>query len=298
LDQSVVAVSSIYPNRVHDPASMDMLMARTDLSLHWFTASFVDMNGEPHASLVFPQPVVISAGCDTAKAGQCMLGSSSTISLVFTSTLPAQTVAPPIPAAAGDRVTVILQSIAPIDPVFVDLFNRHAEKIDTINLRPEDFNPRFDVYRFDANGALADALKLSVVPASTLDFGHVVNLIGYKIQTARLKPGGTIEVITYWRSTAFFDKEAVLFTHVLTGDPQTPVLAQQDSLDVPSWQWIPGDAFAQVHRFAIPPAVKPGTYPLEVGIYTSEDNQRLSLYDQAGSIIGDHFVIGSVTVVP
>ncbi len=301
-DQSVVAISSIYPNSPHDPASMQMLLNRNDLSLHWFTSSFVDADGVPHASLVFPQPITSAAACDAANLGKCVVTSTATISPVFTSTLSSQTVGSTSPStiqpSLNDRVTVILQSISPIDPVFADIFNRHAEKIDTINLRPDDFNPRFDVYRFDSNGALADALKLSVVPTSTLDFGHDLNLIGFKIQAPHLRPGDTVEVITYWRVTAFFDKEAVLFTHALSGDAQRPVLAQQDSLDVPSWQWIPGDAFAQVHRFIIPNNTQPGTFPLEVGIYTREDNQRLPLYDQNGSVIGDRFVIGSITVAP
>jgi hypothetical protein len=177
------------------------------------------------------------------------------------------------------------------------LFNRHAERIDSIELRPDDFDPRFDVYRFDAAAALVDALSSSRVPTQTLDFDHVVNLIGYDIHTPSVKPGDTVEVITYWRITTLFDRETVLFTHLLSGDPNQPVLAQQDSLDVPSWYWLPGDAFAQVHRFVIPPAAKPGTYPIEVGIYTRDDDQRLPLYDQSGSVVGDHVVIGSVTIV-
>jgi 4-amino-4-deoxy-L-arabinose transferase-like glycosyltransferase len=301
-DQLVVAVSSIYPNRFHDPASMQMLLKRSDLSLHWFTSSFVDMTGAPHASLVFPQSITSAAACDTANLGKCAITSTAMITSVFTSTLSSQSVGstpqPAVGPSLHDRVTVILQAISPIDPLFADIFNRHAEKIESINLRPDDFNPRFEVYRFDSNGALSDALKLSVEPTSTLDFGHDLALIGAKIQAQRLKPGDRVEVITVWRITAFFDQEAVLFSHVLSGDPQRPVLAQQDSLDVPAWQWIPGDAFAQVHRFVIPADAKAGEYPLEVGIYTREDNQRLPLYDQNGSVVSDHFVIGSVTVAP
>jgi hypothetical protein len=67
-------------------------------------------------------------------------------------------------------------------------------------------------------------------------------------------------------------------------------------LDVPSYYWLPGDAFAQVHRFVIPTDAKPGTYPLEVGAYNPADAKRLSVFDRSGSIIGDHIVIGSITV--
>ena len=85
-----------------------------------------------------------------------------------------------------------------------------------------------------------------------MNFANTVNLIGSEIRTPQVKPGQQVEVITYWRIATLVDQEAVLFTHVLSGDPNKPVLAQQDLLDVPSYYWLPGDAFAQVHRFTIP----------------------------------------------
>jgi hypothetical protein len=121
-------------------------------------------------------------------------------------------------------------------------------------------------------------------------------LIGYDVHTPQVKPGATAEVITYWRITSITDQELVLFTHALSGDPNRPVLAQQDMLDVPSYYWLPGDAFAQVHRFVIPADTKPGTYPLEVGAYNSVDAKRLSVFDRSGSSIDDHVIIGSITV--
>ena len=142
------------------------------------------------------------------------------------------------------------------------MFNRHAQKIDTIELRPDDFNPRFDVYEFDATAALSDALKSAVTVTRTLDFDHSFNLIGYSLPASPIKAGTQIDVMTYWRITSITNKELVLFTHALSGQPDRPVLAQQDSLDVPSWYWIPGDAFAQVHRFVIPADTPPGAYAI------------------------------------
>ena len=85
---------------------------------------------------------------------------------------------------------------------------------------------------------------------------------------------------------------------MLSGDPARPVLAQQDMLDVPSYYWLPGDAFAQVHRFTIPADSHPGTYPLEVGLYTLDDQKRLPVLDAAGKPVGDHVTIGSISVAP
>jgi hypothetical protein len=189
-------------------------------------------------------------------------------------------------------VWAVTQSIAPIDPAFAPVFDRYAEKIDTIDLRPDDFNPRFEVYRFEGSGMLSELMKTGTALTYTVEFGHAASLIGYDVRPAHVKPGETIDVITYWRIAAAYPRELVLFTHALTGDPNRPVLAQQDVLDVPAYHWVPGDAFAQVHRFVIPPDAKPGTYPLEVGLYTRDDGARLTLGD--GS---DHVIIGSIEVI-
>jgi 4-amino-4-deoxy-L-arabinose transferase-like glycosyltransferase len=300
-----VAISSIYPNRFHDPYAMQLTLARKDMPLRWFTGSFVDMNGAPHASLIFPQPSSETAGCAVVQQQvECASGITTTQS-IFTSTLPAVATvgANPTPSPTpvvppNYNTSLVVQAIAPIDPVFADVFTRHSEKIRSVELRPGDFNPRFDVYRFDATAALMDALRLAVIPTTTLNFANTVNLIGSEIRTPQVKPGQQVEVITYWHIATLTDQEAVLFTHMLSGDPQRPVLAQQDSLDVPSYYWLSGDAFAQVHRFTIPQDAKPGGYPLEVGFYTPADQKRWSVLDASGNPIADHVIIGSVTVAP
>ena len=268
--RSDVAISSIYPNRFHDPYSMRLLLGRKDLALRWFTGSFVDANGAPHASLIFP--ATISAAACGQVNGEVQCASGVTTASVFTSTTPAAI--GPGGTADGTQpnytVEVLLPAIAPIDPVFADVFNRHAKKIDTVDLRPDDFNPRFDVYEFDATAALSDALKSAITVTRTLDFDHSFDLIGYSLPDSPIKAGTQMDVMTYWRITSITNKELVLFTHALSGQPDSPVLAQQDSLDVPSWYWMPGDAFVQGHRFVIPANTQPGAYALEVGAYTHE----------------------------
>jgi hypothetical protein len=297
--RSDVAISSIYPNRFHDPYSMRLILGRKGLSLRWFTGSFIDATGASHAALVFPTSIS-AAACGQVN-GEVQCSSGVTTTSVFTTTAPA-VIGPggSTPDMPPDyTVEVLLPAIAPIDPAFAEVFNRHAQKIETIELRPDDFNPHFDVYEFDATAALSDALKSGVMVTGTLDFDHTFNLIGYDVRTRQVKAGATVDVITYWRITSITNKELALFTHVLSGQPDRPVLAQQDSLDVPSWYWMPGDAFAQVHRFVMPAAAQPGTYPLEIGAYVRDDpNHPLPVYDQSGTAIGNHALIGSITVIP
>jgi 4-amino-4-deoxy-L-arabinose transferase-like glycosyltransferase len=200
---------------------------------------------------------------------------------------------------AGSKL--IVQAISPVDPALAGLISSGAHQTDSRLLRPNDLNPRFDV--FDWNGAQNDSFRKPDGPA---DFGHTLDLIGYSINTGQREVGGELLVVTLWRVRSATDpnKETVLFTHLLK-TTEGPVLAQQDLIGYPSWQWQPNDEFAQVHRFIIPPGTPPGSYPLEVGAYTRDipsavqpnpPTARLAVYD-GDKITSDRVLLPSVTVV-
>ena len=61
----------------------------------------------------------------------------------------------------------------------------------------------------------------------------------------------------------------VLFTHL--PDESGVPLAQADRLDVPSYYWVSGDHFAQLHAFTLPADLLSGTYPLRIGGYVCQE---------------------------
>jgi hypothetical protein len=200
---------------------------------------------------------------------------------------------------AGSRL--IVQSISPIDPTLEGMVSRSARQTESHLLHPQDLNPRFDV--FEWNGLQGDWFRKLDAPT---DLGHTLNLMGYSIDTAQLEASGELIVVTLWHVLSATDpnKETVLFTHLLK-TPEGPVLAQQDLIGYPAWQWRPGDEFAQVHRFMIPPGTPPGAYPLEIGAYARDvpsailpdpPTARLLVYD-GDQITGDRVLLSSVMVV-
>jgi hypothetical protein len=211
---------------------------------------------------------------------------------------------------------VIIPTIAPLDEALEPIFNEHASHVHTENLRPDDLVPRFDVYRFDAAGALAAFLPLvkdnpvywspsKSFPADEpqapyrplvlpVDVGGVIELAGYDLRTPAIGPGEEVELLTVWRVRGPFAPEAVIFTHVL--DHGGHVVGQVDRLDVPSWHWQPGDAFVQLHRFQIDTDATPDLYHLEVGIYTREDLTRLPVLVN-GAVVDDRVLLSPVKVV-
>jgi hypothetical protein len=71
------------------------------------------------------------------------------------------------------------------------------------------------------------------------------------------------------------------------------VIAQQDRLDAPAWNWTPGDIIVQLHRFNV--NAPPGQYPLEIGVYTDAENYpRLLVYGPAGP--SDHILLPPIEI--
>ncbi len=121
-------------------------------------------------------------------------------------------------------------------------------------------------------------------PDQPVQFGRVAELLGYDLQTPQVPPGGEVRLATFWRVNAPVD-DAVLFSQII-GQDGLP-MAQTDRLDAPSFYWVPGDAFVQLHQIQLSPSTKPGDYGLLIGMYTSHDTQRIPIMVN-GNPVSDH----------
>ena len=143
------------------------------------------------------------------------------------------------------------------------------------------------VLRVDVRSALADKLaewqKLTVTwppealassPAQLpIDFNHSIDLIGYAISPSKVKPGGNLAVLTYWRVVGSVPDDLILFTHLYR--TPTEIMAQQDQFDVVGSSLKPGDVLVQEHGFIAVPADAPsGSYWLAVGAYHKDSGER------------------------
>jgi hypothetical protein len=71
--------------------------------------------------------------------------------------------------------------------------------------------------------------------------------------------------------------DAKLFSHVLSDDGN--IIAQQDLLSVPSWQWQTGDVILQIHQIWLAPELEPGVYETAVGLYSESTEVRVPITD-------------------
>jgi hypothetical protein len=267
----VVGVSTAQPSAPHDPYVFELSLERHDLSLHWFDA---------RRALLFP-------------------------------------------SEPGARM--IIPASTPLSDVFADLPGFSLQ--DQVEMRPDDLDSSFSVYEWSPRVSLralrartlgnavsssreAATLTSTAVKETTpsdvelpANFGNALELLGYDLRTPTIAPGGTVELVTLWEVTdprvfqsedlSNLDAEPVLFTHALDGTGA--LVAQEDRLDAPAWDWREHDVVAQVHRFALPRDLSQALVTLEVGVYRRADLSRLPLLVD-GAVIGDCVFLGPVRV--
>lgn len=129
------------------------------------------------------------------------------------------------------------------------------------------------------------------------NFGNLVQLIGYDLDTRRAYPGGRVPVTLYWQALAPIPTSYQVFTHL---EGVSGPVAQSDGVPVcwtyPTDAWRPGQIIADQHAIVLSPDVPPGNYPLEVGLYLPDTFNRLDLLDIAGNPAGTSVTLTLVEI--
>ena len=134
--------------------------------------------------------------------------------------------------------------------------------------------PGFTLYRWDGEPDVSAKLaSLTKPPGGVFDFG-VASLIGYELDGGPFEPGSTIFVTTWWHANSPGEVLLSSYSHLMNGDR---LEASGDGLGVPPQMWQPGDVIVQRHTFKLRDDLLPGDYPLHVGLYSVENNQRYPL---------------------
>jgi len=248
----LVCISTHQPYAPHDPYVFDLSLRRQDLSLCWFDA---------REALLF---------------------------------------------RPGEEAWLITPSSAPLAATFAELPGlRFSDRVD---MRANDLDPSFTVYEWLPGEGLAALRKRtadgvvtsSPAPAAStagrgqenarlelippVNFGDALHFLGYELRTPVVAPGGTVALTTLWQAVnpglfrladpADIGGEPVVFVHAL--DTETgELIAQEDRLDAPAWDWQEGDVIAQSHSVVLPRECHRGLLNLAVGVYRRVDLARL-----------------------
>jgi hypothetical protein len=128
-----------------------------------------------------------------------------------------------------------------------------------------------------------------------VDFGHTLELLGYRVERAQRQAGKDIRVMTYWRVLKPPALFMTGFMHLLS-DPEH-VVAQHDRQALLYDTLQSGDVFVQLYSVTIPAGTSPGAYRLSLGWYVSTSQQRLPVYDGV-TARGNRLMLQEITVRP
>jgi hypothetical protein len=199
----------------------------------------------------------------------------------------------------GEKSTILFTGFSPLNLTLEQYFT--GAKVDELPLLASDLDRPVTVYNVDGRSLLTEWQSIfdqdviapngAVLPVL---FGDAVELLGYDLQTTSASPGDQVQLVTLWRALQPVD-DAVTFVHVLGADGLP--IAQEDRLDVPSYYWMAGDLFLQLHELTLPATLNQDEYPMAIGIYTRQDLQRLPVH-VAGQVAGDQLQLPPLKISP
>ncbi|MCD6291689.1 MAG: hypothetical protein J7M34_14415, partial [Anaerolineae bacterium] len=138
-----------------------------------------------------------------------------------------------------------------------------------------------------------DRLSEKVQHRVSARVGDWAELIGYRVETTEVSPGGTVRVVLYWRSLATHPPAHTVFVHLL--DEQGILRGQQDNPPVFGTQplplWETGDMIRDPYAFQVAADAPAGHYAIEVGLYDPTTGTRLPVMGPDGASWGDHILI-------
>ena len=122
-----------------------------------------------------------------------------------------------------------------------------------------------------------DGVKVSTAEVTTqVNFGDQVNLLGYDLVAARVKPGQSFVWRLYWQARQPLQRDYSSLAQLVDG--QAHLYAGQDNLhpgSLPARQWQPWGFVQDPHKIKVPYGTPPGDYFLVTGLYQPESWQRL-----------------------
>jgi hypothetical protein len=132
----------------------------------------------------------------------------------------------------------------------------------------------------------------------TADFEGQIELLGYDLPRARVRPGDTLPVVLYWRALTDVEENYQSFVHLAR--PLNVAWAQEDHLNpggLPTGRW-PLDRYVwDEYAIVIPHDMPPGEYDVNVGLYLRATGRRLQRQGGGDPDLADSIVIGVVEVL-
>ena len=192
---------------------------------------------------------------------------------------------------------LVSPAYSPIDPTLRDRLLPASLFVAKFN----DDSPAFEVFDLSATPVFEPAsitVNDGVILATPIDFNSTLTLLGYEAASSA-KACEWVHFWMYWRVKQDVNGQQLplsIFVHLLNGRGELRV--GRDLLGFPSAGWRTGDVWVQQNDLQLPCVIEPGTYQLEIGVYSQADGSRWRVIDAAGIDRGDRLLLSSVEVKP
>ncbi len=137
----------------------------------------------------------------------------------------------------------------------------------------------------------------------SVNFGNLIELVGYEVTDLSPAAGDSVAVTLYWRGLRQIEKDYKVFVSLL--DP--PTLAKYAASDAmpegwtaPTSGWQPGELVTDTHELSVAPDAPPGIYELQVGLYEETESglQRLRVFTPDGGQANDFIYLSRMRILP
>jgi hypothetical protein len=123
--------------------------------------------------------------------------------------------------------------------------------------------------------------------------GGSIRFLGYDLPGTTVPRGGELSVKLYWHVTQPVNVSYKVFVHLL--DSKGVLRAQQDSIPragtLPTNDWLAGEYVTDEYVLPVPTDILPGSYRIEIGMYSAETGERAQVMDAAGARLPDDRVL-------
>lgn len=192
---------------------------------------------------------------------------------------------------------LISPAYSPIDPTLRDRLLPAPAFV----AKFKDGSTAFAVFDLATAPAVSPA-PITVNDGATLntpiDFNSNLTLLGYEAASSA-RACEWAHFWMYWRVQQDVNGQQLplsIFVHLL--DQRGELKVGRDLLGFPSAGWRTGDVWVQQNDLQLPCVIEPGTYQLEIGVYSQADGSRWRVIDAAGTDRGDRLLLSKIEVKP
>lgn len=192
--------------------------------------------------------------------------------------------------AGRNRIFAILWATAESDPQrFVETWlDKHAYKAT---------DSWYGHVRFVTYAVPCQSLGEHMVHAMEAQLGDSIRLRGYSLLTPEVEPGDILQLALFWEATEPIGRRYKVFVHVI--DDHGHIVGQRDAEPGGGVRftttWNPNELVIDNYGVPILPAVPPGRYQIEIGMYDLDDGTRLPVY-MSGRPADDKVLLDPVVV--